>query len=247
MNIDVQIILSVLRYRRPQMLEASRGSPTAERELAEKIASCLGGTPMLTLVSFERCKQIAKGYKAEHDDIHTLGQLTLGAVCYAQTAFTQINSAKPLPTGFKHKDWPWQASSFHAEEDPVGNLVKAAAMLIAEAERIERTRGAAPPTFADDMLLTPQIRPGIELAVKRDKIGVFLAAVSSYTASVLCDVKPERLEEALQDIEKVDAGQSEAMIEVQRAICAWVRAEMLLIGDPAYVDLVEEKGGPSKS
>ena len=239
MKIENEIIQSVLQTRREDLAKIVQGSREAGRSVAERISHCLGLTPMITLVMFERCKQVIKGYDAKHDDMHTLGQLTMGAVCFAQTAFTQINSAKPLPKCFRHKDWPWEPSSFHAEEDPVGNLVKAAAMLIAEAGRIERSRGdeeggAVP---ADDMFLSMQIRAGINLAIKRDKIGQFLAAVSGYVQAVLCEVEPERLEEALKSIETFDLGQSQTMDNVQRSIAAWVRAEMALLHDPAYQDL----------
>ena len=245
MRIELEIILSVLTSQRSreQMQAAANGDKDAAGALAERIAHCLSLTPMVMLVIFERCKQIVKGYDGTHDDMHTLGQLTMGAVCYAQTAFTQINSAKPLPTCFVHKDWPWERSSFHADQDPVGNLVKAAAMLIAEAGRIERERGdkeagTAPP---DDMFLVPLLKPGIDLAVKRDKPGQFLAAISGYMAAVLCEVKPARLEEALQSIEKFDEGQSAAMVAVQNATAAWVRAEMGLQTDPAYRALIDGK------
>ena len=246
MRIEIEIILSVLRARRGELAaDLVGGSQEATRGVAERIADCLGLTPMVMLVVFERCKQVAKGYDAEHDAMHTLGQLTTGAMCYAQTAFTQITTAKPLPPCFCHKDWPWERSSFHAEQDPVGNLVKAAAMLIAEAGRLERERGdqeagAAPP---DDMFLVPLLKPGVDLAVKRDKPGQFLAAISGYMAAVLCEVKPDRLEEALQSIEKFDEGQSDAMVAVQKATAAWVRAEMGLQFDEAYLKLLARKEG----
>lgn len=237
MRIDATIIRSVLNSR-PEMLKAAgQGDAAAIDFLTSKIVDCLGLTPLMSLVSLERCKQIVKGYDAKHDDIHTLGQLTMGAICYAQTAFTQVNSPKPLPPCFHHKDWPWERGSFHAHADPVANLIKAAAMLIAEAERIERTRGDASQPVPDDMFLAGQIKVGIDLAIKRDKIGTFLAAVSAYVQAVLCEARPERLEEALKDIERFDVGQSSAMVEVQNGIAAWVRAEMKLLHDPAYQDL----------
>ncbi len=239
-QLSVQIIKSVLMSRK-DLCETTKECAAA---LATRIVECLNLSAMSDLVLFERAKQVAKGYGTRNDDLHTLGQLITGAICFAETAHIQVTSAKPVPECFKHKDWPWDAATFHPEQDVVGNLVKAAAMLIAEAERISRERGemtAQEPV--DEMLLASQITPGIELAVKQDKVGKFIAAVSAYTQAVLCDVKPERLEEALKDIERTDAGQGAAMVEVQRTICAWVRAEMGLIGDPAYVEMIEEKGG----
>jgi len=239
-QLSIQIIKSVIIHRKDVCMVTPEGADT----LAKRIVECLNLSAMSDLVLFERAKQVAKGFHAKHDDLHTLGQLITGAICYAQTAHFQVTSAKPVPECFQHNDWPWDAASFHPEQDVVGNLVKAAAMLIAEAERISRERGEMAATApVDDMLLMQQIKPGIDLAVKRDKVGAFLSAVSAYTAAVLCDVKPERLELALQSIEHVDLGQSQAMIKLQRALCAWVRAEMGVPCDPAYLARAEEKGG----
>ena len=232
-SLGLKIIMSVLAYRRHEL-----GTPDGMEAVAARILECLNLSAVSDMVLFERAKQEAMGYDAKHDELHTLGQLTMGAVCFAQTAFTQINTAKPLPSGFRHKDWPWQSSSFHAHEDPVGNLVKAAAMLIAEAERIERMRSESTevPT-SKRLLFDPLMRPGIKLAVENDRPGLFLAEIGSFMAFVLSCVKPDRLEEALQDIQKVDAGQTEAMVACQNATVAWVRAEMALLLDEAFYDL----------
>lgn len=234
-SLGMSIIKSVLWHRKQEL-----GTNEGLEAVVKRIIECLNLTPVSDMVLFERAMQAAMGYDAKHDDIHTLGQLTMGAVCFAQTAFTQINSAKPLPGCFRHKDWPWEPSSFHAEQDPVGNLVKAAAMLIAEAERITRTRGEQqePAAPRDDLFLAEQIGAGIDLAIKRDKIGRFLAAVSGYLQAVLCEARPERLNEALKDVESFDQGQSPAMVEVQKSVVALVRAEMALLNDPAYHDLL---------
>ena len=234
MSIGTKIIMSVLKYRRHEL-----GTPEGREAVANRIMECVNLSAVSDMVLFERAKQEAMGFDAKQDDMHTLGQLTMGAVCFAQTAFTQINTAKPLPSGFRHKDWPWQPSSFHAHEDPVGNLVKAAAMLIAEAERIERTRGEEAPTTTKEksMLFDPLMRPAMKLALERDKPGLFLAEIGSFMAFVMSCVKPERLEEALQDIAKFDEGQSPAMVACQNATVTWVRAELALLQDAAYQEL----------
>lgn len=226
-SLGMSIIKSVIMHRRQEL-----GTHAGVEAVVKRILECMNITAVRDRVLLERAQQEAKGFDAKHDDMHTLGQLTLGAVCFAQTAFTQINSPKPLPECFRHKDWPWEPSSFHAEQDPVGNLVKAAAMLIAEAERIMRERGEQqePTVPRDDLFLARQIGAGIDLAIKRDKIGRFLAGVSGYVQAVLC--------EALKDVESFDQGQSPAMVTVQNSITAWVRAEMALLNDPAYHDLM---------
>lgn len=247
LSLSIQIIKSVL-MRRTDLCETTNECAEA---LARLIVECLNLSATADLVLFERAKQVAMGHDAKHDDLHTLGQLITGAICYAQIAHIQVTSAKPLPDAFKHREWPWDPKSFRLEQDPVGNLVKAAAMLIAEAERISRERGemTTPETLAADTLLMDAVVPGVRLAAKQDKVGQFLAAVSAYTASVLCEVKPVRLEEALRDIERLDAGQGQAMDDVQRALCAWVRAEMRLQSDPTYLEMeanANEKGGAAK-
>lgn len=238
-SLQTKIIMSVLVNRRHEL-----GTSEGMEAVAQRIMECLNLTSVSDMVLFERAKQEAMGFDAKHDDIHALGQLTMGAVCFAQTAFTQINSVKPLPGCFRHKDWPWEPSSFHAHEDPVGNLVKAAAMLIAEAERIERSRTETMDMLPSKRLLfDPLMRPCVKLAVDQDRPGLFLAEICSFMAFVMTCVKPERLEEALQDIQKIDAGQTEAMVASQNATVAWVRAEMSLLQDVAFQQLSAEKGG----
>lgn len=233
MSLGVKIIMSVLVHRQHEL-----GTPEGMEAVAQRIIECLNLTSVSDMVLFERAKQEAMGYDAKHDDIHTLGQLTMGEVCFAQTAFTQINSANPLPGCFRHKDWPWEPSSFHAHPDPVGNLVKAAAMLIAEAERIERTRTEEMEMLPSKrQLFDPLMRPCVKLAVEQDRPGLFLAEICSFMAFVMTCVKPERREAALQDVAKFDEGQSEAMVASQNATVAWVRAELALLQDVAWQQL----------
>lgn len=241
-SLGTKIIMSVLVHRRHEL-----GTPEGMEAVAKRIMECLNLTRVSDMVLFERAKQEAMGYDARHDELHTLGQLTMGAICFAQTAFTQISSAKPLPACFRHKDWPWEPSSFHAEQDPVGNLVKAAAMLIAEAERIERTRDEQREMQPSKKKLFDLIlRPSVKLAVEHDRPGLFLAEVCAFTAFVMTCVKPERREAALQDIAKFDEGQSEAMVASQNATVAWVRAELALLEDMAWQQLSAEKGEGAK-
>lgn len=86
-------------------------------------------------------------------------------------------------------------------------------------------------------------RPAEALAVWLDKPGRFLALVTGFAWQVLEDLEPERLEECLQSIERVDAGQSPAQIENQRAVAAWIRSERELRKCPSWKTLGEEKGG----
>lgn len=94
----------------------------------------------------ERQRQInAEGWTPEHDDIHTVGELARAASCYA------------LPNHTTHRNehvtalWPWGSSWWKPSDDPRRNLVKAAALILAEIERLDRAAGAAqPPTQSDE-------------------------------------------------------------------------------------------------
>lgn len=85
-----------------------------------------------------RQKQIAKGYNAAHDDQHTKGEIALGAAAYCEAAgradvySVRIGRASAFPLC-----WPWKPSEFRSE-GPRENLLKAAAMIVAEIERLDR-------------------------------------------------------------------------------------------------------------
>lgn len=90
----------------------------------------------------ERRRQIeAEGWAPEHDDAHTAGQLAGAAVCYAHhvnargwvvgTPFdTYATEDAPI-------EWPWD-ESWWKPTTPRRDLVKAAALILAEIERLDR-------------------------------------------------------------------------------------------------------------
>lgn len=76
----------------------------------------------------ERCRQVeVEGWTPEHDDQYTRMELPRAACCYA------LVNTLPVPT-----KWPWAAEWWKPSEDHRRNLVKAAALLIAEIERLDR-------------------------------------------------------------------------------------------------------------
>ncbi len=78
----------------------------------------------------ERAHQIEIGFTPAHDDRHTGGELVSAAVCYATGAKLYLyNCTRSL--------WPFDDSDWHPES-PRTNLIKAAAMLVAEIERLDR-------------------------------------------------------------------------------------------------------------
>ena len=71
----------------------------------------------------ERLRQIHdEGWELTHDDQYTEGQLALAAACYALEDMEY---------------WPW-VDAWWKPTHRRGNLVKAAALLIAEIERLDR-------------------------------------------------------------------------------------------------------------
>lgn len=98
-------------------------------------------------IAAERRRQIeAEGYTAEHDDRHDLGELGLLAALHAipydaqigpepllkQDDYIGLDMALEIACGFKRKPEP----------DRRRRLIKAAALLVAEIERLDRAAGA---------------------------------------------------------------------------------------------------------
>ena len=92
-------------------------------------------------IAAERQRQCLKGYDAAHDDKHNDGEIALGAALYAipyempgmeQDNFIRLHMMLDLSY-----DW-----SLKPEPDHRKRLVKAAAMLVAEIERLDRKEKA---------------------------------------------------------------------------------------------------------
>jgi hypothetical protein len=85
------------------------------------------------LIAAERQRQIeVEDWSADHDDQHADGSLVHAAVAYA-CAENGSSSAGGM--------WPWDADSWKPK-DRVRNLVRAAALLAAEIDRLQRAEAA---------------------------------------------------------------------------------------------------------
>lgn len=88
-------------------------------------------------IARERERQMAvEGWPPEHDDTHTRGDMAAAAGCYAIVAGCSDRSreqfaAKPYP------EWPWD-DKWWKPTDRRRDLVKAAALIVAEIERLDR-------------------------------------------------------------------------------------------------------------
>lgn len=81
----------------------------------------------------ERERQItAEGWTPEHDDEHENGELAAAAATYATSAADCIVHVQPY-----QNTWPWQ-NSWWKPTTPRRDLVKAAALILAEIERLDR-------------------------------------------------------------------------------------------------------------
>ena len=85
----------------------------------------------------ERFRQVSQeGWSPEHDDQHNDGALACAAACYAAKAEDQQKD-RPTLDGFPPGFWPWDEAWWNPA-DPRRNLIKAAALVLAEIERLDR-------------------------------------------------------------------------------------------------------------
>lgn len=91
---------------------------------------------VLQNIAEERCRQISvEGWSPEHDDIHTSAQLGQAAACYAMPAGLlelRMTALSAVPVY-----WPW-AEFWWKPKDRRSDLIRAAALIVAELERLDR-------------------------------------------------------------------------------------------------------------
>ena len=95
-------------------------------------------------VLFERNRQIEKEYySAENDDGYTQSELTRAAACYTNNVIARgwVHGSKFGPEVYQSEEapdlWPWDLD-FWKPKNPRQDLVRAAALIIAEIERMDR-------------------------------------------------------------------------------------------------------------
>lgn len=89
------------------------------------------------LVAAERQRQKdVEGWTEEHDDEHTGGELAEAAACYLRTPITTPHVGTAAPPW-----WPWDDKSWKpTPENRERELIKAAALIVAEIERLRRAK-----------------------------------------------------------------------------------------------------------
>jgi len=91
-------------------------------------------TDAINDIATERQRQIeSEGWTPEHDDEHGNGDLAKAAACYANPRrYPDPRITTPL-------DWPWDGSWWKPDGGRRRQLVKAAALIVAEIERLDRS------------------------------------------------------------------------------------------------------------
>ena len=83
----------------------------------------------------ERGKHAGKGFDDKHDDEHKNGEIAYAAIAYASDAISKEDGASKWVAAFNKAIEPWPIAYART---PRTNLVYAAALLIAEIERMDR-------------------------------------------------------------------------------------------------------------
>lgn len=110
-----------------------------------EILTTAGCSQAVIDVARERVRQISKeGWSIQHDDEHEAGAMASAGACYAHRAQFELrpkNESKPLPEldvdPVITNLWPWD-EAWWKPKAPRPDLVRAAALIIAEIERIDR-------------------------------------------------------------------------------------------------------------
>ena len=104
---------------------------------------------ILSEISMERWRQkTSEGWTIDHDDEHCGGEMAQAAACYADPSPEIIRVAKEIGrktnvTGaWIPKRWPW-AVEWYKPKDRRRDLIRAAALLVAEIERLDRAQERA--------------------------------------------------------------------------------------------------------
>lgn len=115
----------------------------------------------LGIVARERLRQVSEeGFDASHDDEHTDGALAAAGASYAM-AHSVLVKTEGKAGGTVPGPWPFDLEWWKPSPDPVRNLAKAAALIVAELDRILR-QGADRKPAADLLAAQAAMKVGPE-------------------------------------------------------------------------------------
>jgi hypothetical protein len=88
-------------------------------------------------------QQDSEGWTPEHDDQHTHGEMAAAALCYIGEVCWRRNHPQAALISAPPAEWPWDATWWKPKGDRA-DLVRAAALIIAEIERLDRAEAEKP-------------------------------------------------------------------------------------------------------
>lgn len=92
-------------------------------------------SPMSDIAAERKRQCEVEGWSPDHDDTHVSGEMAMAAACYTLASF--LNTEHALNTTFT-RYWPWDRK-WWKPKSPRENLIRAAALIVAEIERQDRT------------------------------------------------------------------------------------------------------------
>lgn len=126
-----------------RILSAGKRAETAEAALSAANERTLA--PVILEIANERLRQISvEGWTPEHDDQHSSGELAGAAGYYAKHVNARQWCFKNNPDDYQCEPepsgWPW-AAEWWKPKNPRSDLIRAAALIVAELERLDRAAG----------------------------------------------------------------------------------------------------------
>lgn len=116
---------------RPQGAASLRRLDALLKAMADTLEGASAPSPAALDVLAERRRQMEReGWTPEHDDEHEDGELSRAAAAYAVEGIVWSHMPRSL--------WPWDMASWYKPTTRRRNLVKAAALILAEIERLDR-------------------------------------------------------------------------------------------------------------
>ena len=101
---------------------------------------------VLDEIAAERRRQTeSEGWSAQHDDDHTSGELAIAGACYALSA-TWLHHIGLRELVQKY--WPWDMK-WWKPKNPRRDLIRAAALIVAEIERLDRANTTPAPVSGE--------------------------------------------------------------------------------------------------
>lgn len=97
-------------------------------------------TPIEEIAAERQRQKTVEGWTEAHDDQHTGGEIASAAACYAYIASASNVEREQQARGTPFR-WPWN-SQWWKPTNRRRDLIKAAALIVAEIERIDRQRAA---------------------------------------------------------------------------------------------------------